>query len=155
MSLSQAALQAVLAQSTAEVFLECLTISHTDITTLRLVNDRADLTRSAGTFVAFPFQVTGMRQSKDQLPQMRITVDNVDQRIIEALRGLAGTRDDITVSYEVVLADTPDTIEYGPVDFRVDGVNTSPASISLDLSFHTGFLNAAFPAGQFAPSNSG
>ena len=154
MALSQTALQAVLAQSTERVFLECLTISHADLAeTLRLANDRVDLTRTAGTFIAFPFQVTGMRQSPDQLPQMRITVDNVDQRVITALRTLAGTRKDITMTYEVVLADTPDVLEYGPIDFRVDSVNVSPDSIALDLSFHSGFLNAAFPAGQFAPSN--
>ena len=154
MPLSQAALQAVLAQSTGQVFLECLTISHADLATpLRLVNDRADLTRTAGTFTAFPFQVTAPAQSDDKPPQMRLTIDNVDQRIILALRSLAGTRTDISVSYDVVLADSPNTVEYGPVDFRVDNVNVSPASISLDLSFHTGFLNAAFPGLQFAPSN--
>lgn len=143
----------MLAQSTSEVFLECLTITHTDITALRLVNDRVDLTRTTGVFTAFPFAVQGMRQSPDQLPQIRITVDNVDQRIITALRAIAGTRDDITVSYEVVLASSANTIEYGPVDFRVAGLNIAPASIALDLSFHSGFLNAAFPGGQFSPAN--
>lgn len=154
MALSQTALQAVLAQATAEVFLECLTISHADLATpLRLVNDRKDLTRTAGTFTAFPFAVTGIRQSADQLPQMSLTIDNVDQRVILALRSLAGTRSDITVTYEVVLAGTPNTVEYGPVDFRMADVNESAVSLVLDLEYHSGFLNKAFPALQFSPSN--
>lgn len=154
MALSQTALQAVLAQSTEQVFLECLTITHADLTTpLRFVNDLQDLARTAGTYTAFPFQVTGMRQSSDQLPQMRITIDNVDQRVVLALRSLSGSRTDISVAYDVVLAGAPNVVEYGPVDFRVDNVGISPAAVSLDLSFHSGFLNAAFPAGQFAPSN--
>lgn len=154
MSLSQTALQAVLAQSIDKVFLELLEITHDDLAEpIRLVNDTQDLVRSAGTFAAFPFQVVGMRQSKDQLPQMRVTIDNVDQRVLLALRGVAGTREDIRMAYEVVLADSPDTVEYGPIDFRVDGASVSPTAIALDLSFHTGFLSRAFPAGQFAPSN--
>ncbi|HET8702044.1 MAG TPA: hypothetical protein VFL97_10315 [Nitrococcus sp.] len=57
------------------------------------------------------------------------------------------------MSYEVVVASSPNTIEYGPVDFRADNVNIASAMVSLDLPFHSGFLNATFPAGQFAPSN--
>ena len=155
MSLSQRALQAVLAQATSETLLKCVTISHTDITTQRLVNDRQDLTRAAGTFTAFPFEVTGPHQSEDRLPQLHIALDNVDQRIITALRSVAGTREDITVVYEEVLRATPDTVETGPVSFRVDRVRNTLTTVSLELSLHSGFLNAAFPAGQFAPSNAG
>lgn len=88
MALSQSALQVVLAQATNQVFLECLMVSHADLAQpLRLINGRADLTRAAGMFTAFLFQVAGMNQSPDQMPQMRITIDNVDQRVVLALRG--------------------------------------------------------------------
>lgn len=84
---------------------------------------------------------------------MRITIHNANQRIVTTLRSLAGARTDISVSYDMVLAGAPDVIEYGPIDFRVDRANISPTTVSLELVFHSGFLNAAFPAGQFSPSN--
>lgn len=154
--LSQTALQAVLSSSTEAVFLDCITIDHPDLgTPLRLVNDKKDLERTAGTFSKFNFEVRGVTQRKNQLPSMKIRLGNIDQRVIETIRPLAGTRDDITFTYEMVLHETPNTVEYGPIDFRVEQVSVTLQTIDFELSFHEGLLNAAFPFLQFAPSNAG
>ena len=154
MPLSQGALQAVLASATEKVFLECLTISHPDINTIRLVNDTQDLTRSAGTFFRFPFEVTASTQVQDRPPAIDIRADAVDQRIVQGLRELAGKRQRAQIVYEVVLADTPDSIEFGPVKFEFDAMSADSATrVTVKASFLRGALNDAFPSGQFAPSN--
>lgn len=154
MALSQGALQAVLSSATEKVFLECLTFQHSEISTIRLVNDSVDLTRTAGTFLHFPFQITAATQSADRPPGINITADAVDQRLIQALRPLAGSRENAKITYEIVLSDTPDTVEFGPVTFELDSVNTdSVTKISVRASFLKGALNDAFPHKQFAPSN--
>jgi len=154
--LSQGALQAVLASATEKVFLECLTISHPDIDTLRLVNDTVDLERSLETFRRFPFEVSAATQTQDRPPAINITADAVDQRVVLALRSLAGKREVANIRYEVVLSDTPDIVEFGPVDFSFDSVSgDSATNVTVRASFLKGALNDAFPSRQFAPSNAG
>jgi hypothetical protein len=152
MSLSQAGLQAALAQHTDEAFLECLTIAHPSVTTIRLVNDRQDLTRSAGTFIAFPFRARLQPKSEDRIAEAEIIADNVDQRIITALRGLS---DGATATYEVVLADTPNTVEAGPFEFEIMGFSADAATITLRVSGDYRVLNEAWPKDYFAPWNAG
>lgn len=154
MALSQGALQAVLASATEKVFLECLTIEHSEIDTIRIVNDTVDLERTAGTFLRFPFQITAAAQAADRPPAIDITADAVDQRIINSLRPLAGTRERALITYEIVLSDTPNTVEFGPVTFEFDSMTTDSATrVSVRASFLKGALNDAFPHKQFAPSN--
>ena len=154
MPLSQSALQAVLASATEKVFVECLTISHPDISTIRLVNDTVDLNRASGTFLRFPFEVSASTQVQDRPPSIDIRGDAVDQRIVQGLRQLAGKRERAKIVYEVVLADTPDSVEFGPVNFEFDSMSADSATkVVVKASFLKGALNDAFPAGQFAPSN--
>lgn len=154
MSLSQGALQAVLSSATEKVFLECLTISHSEMVTLFLVNDSQNLIRQEGIFQHFPFKISAATQTQDRPPAIDITADAVDQRIVQELRKLAGSRERASIKYEIVLANTPDQVEFGPVDFEFDSLSgNSSTQIKVKASFLKGALNDAFPALQFAPSN--
>ncbi len=154
MPLSQGALQAVLSSATAKVFLQCLTIEHPDITTLFLVNNTEDIDRSGQTFQRFPFGVTASTQSEGKPPSISINADAVDRRIIIALRNLAGKRQRAIITYEVILSNTPDEVEFGPVSFELEGVSGgSSTSIVIKASILKGALDDAFPKDQFTPSN--
>lgn len=152
MSLSQDGLQAALAQWTDQTFLECLTISHTSISDILLVNDKQDLVRTAGTFVAFPFRSRLHTRAEDRIPEAELVCDNVDQRIIQNLRGLA---EGATLTYEVVLADSPNTVEQGPFDFEIKDFMASIHTVALRVGFAMDFLNERWPAHWFAPWNTG
>ena len=131
-----------------------MTITHPDIDTIRLVNDTQILIRNAGTFARFPFEVSAATQVQDRPPAIDIRGDAVDQRIVQGLRELAGKRQRAEIVYEVILADTPDSIEFGPVKFEFDSMSADSATrVTVRASFLKGALNDAFPAGQFAPSN--
>lgn len=154
MPLSQGALQAVLSSATSKVFLQCLTIEHPDITTLRLVNDTQDLVRSSGTFERFPFGVTASVQTEGKPPSIKIVADAVDQRVIRAVRNLAGKRERAKITYDIVLSESPDSIEFGPVAFEMEGVSGgSSTTITINASILKGALDDAFPKDQFTPSN--
>lgn len=154
MALSQNALQGVLASATSATFLETLTITHPDINTARLVNDRQNLTRSSGEYLRFPFTVTAPEQVPDRPPQIQINIDAVDQRTTKVIRQLAGKREQAKITYEIVLANTPDTVEFGPVVFDFDDASTDGLTkITIKASFLRGALNDLFPTPQFAPSN--
>ncbi len=156
MALSQQAVQGLLASATDVVYLECLTITHPNLPEgpIRLVNDRASVTRTAGLFMAFPFTVVPPAQDDDRAPTLEITADMVDQRIMVGLRGLVGDRTRATVTYEVITAGAPNTVEWGPVEFSLDTISTDgAATIKLRASFSMGLLNDAFPRQVFSPGN--
>ena len=117
---------------------------------IRLVNDQQDLVRTAGTFTAFPFSFQDFVRGEDQSVVAMITADNVDQRIITALRGISGKP---TVTYEAVLYDSPNVIERGPMSFEVLGFQSNMTTISLRISFALSFLSEAFPQHYFSPQN--
>lgn len=154
MTLSQEGLQAVLAAATEKVFLECLTIEHSLINPMRLVNDKQDLPRSAGIYSRFPFQIRAMQQTAEQPPGIEIRASVVDQRIIDAVRQLSGLREKAKITYEVVLQDQPDTLEFGPVVFEHAGTSTdSLTTLTLRAVFLPGALDDAFPGDFFGPGN--
>jgi hypothetical protein len=150
-TLSAIALQSALAGWTDEIWLECITFDHASLAEpIRLVNDKVDLERTAGTFIAFPFQFQDFVRGDGQSVEAQISADNVDQRILSALRGIVGKP---TVTYEVVLHGTPNTIERGPMEFEVLGFSTNLTTVSLRVSFALSFLDSAFPKDWVAPWN--
>jgi len=156
MPLSQSALQGILASATSVVYLECLTISHSEIVggPIRIVNNGEDITRTAGVFMAFPFTVKPPAQAGDQSPTLEITVDVVDQRILMLLRALGGRREKALITYEVVTGASPNTIEWGPVTFQFDSMNSDGmTSMKIRASYSLSLLNDAFPTRLFSPGN--
>lgn len=148
-------LQEILKENTSLVFLECLTFEHPDLQeTIRLVNDYNEpLARSAGVFDPFPFKVTPPDDTRDQMPSVTVVVDAVDRQLLLALRALTSMSKP-TVTYEVVVANAPDTVEYGPLPLTLDGWDVDRTMrMSMTLSFHRNLLSAPFPAGRMTPSN--
>lgn len=154
MPLTQPALQAVLSSATSQVFLQCLVISHPDIEDLYLVNNTEDIVRTESTFQRFPFSVSASTQSEQRPPSITISADAVDQRLITRARQLAGKRERAIIRYEIILASSPDSVEFGPVFFELDGINQgSDTDMTIRASILKGALDDAFPKGQFTPSN--
>lgn len=147
-------LQAVLAQETDEVFLMCLTISHpTFAAPYLLVTDMKPLVRASGTFEPFAFTLNLPDQSDDALSQVQMVIDNVDNKILLAIRTLpAGVRPSVTM--EVVTADEPDALVAGPLDFKMLSIDYDEASITGTIGFEDDILNCAIPGDSYTPTNS-
>jgi Domain of unknown function (DUF1833) len=143
----------MLAQETGEVFLFCLTISHPTLAApYYLVNDYNPLVRTAGTFQPFAFDVSLPNEQEDQLPQVTMTIDNIDNAILQAIRNIPGQRPKVLM--EVVLASSPNTVEAGPFNFSILHINYTDASIQGSIGFEDDLLNTAFPADTYTPTNS-
>ncbi len=151
---SPAALRAMLAQETAEVLLAAITISHASFEApYMLVCDQVPLTRAAGVFEPFAFDLQLPNEQDDQVPQVTLTIDNVDSKILKAIRTLPpGARP--TVLLEVVLASSPDTVECGPYEFSILAVDYDVGQIRGTLGFEDDLLNTTIPAQTYTPSNS-
>jgi len=133
-SLSAAARRGVFAQSTGEVYLTTLTITHAALAVaIRVVNDTTDLVRQGQTFVGFPFRIHLPPDVEDRIVQVQLEIDNVDRRIGTALAGITGRP---KVRLEVVLAASPETVEVGPYIFGL-------AEIEIDAMVVRGTLTYA------------
>ena len=148
------ALRSMMAQETDEVFLMCLTISHSSFAEpYLLVCNNEPIQRAAGEFEPFAFQLNLPDEAEDQVPQVSITIDNVDTKILQSVRSLpAGER--VSLSLEVVLASSPDTVEVGPLAFKFLSVDYDSAQVTGTLGFDDDLLNVAFPRQQYTPVNS-
>ena len=103
-------------------------------------------------WIAFPFRARLQPKSEDRIAEAEIVFDNVDQRIINALRGLS---DGATLTYEVTRENDPGSIEVGPYEFEIMGFTADASTISLRVSGDFRLLNEAWPKDWFSPSNAG
>lgn len=145
------AMRAMFAQETGEVFLVCLTITHPDITTQRLVNNSQPIARTAGTYTPCPMQLTLPPQRDDQLPQVNIIIDNIDREVLRQIRTVSGVPQ---VAMEVILASSPDTVEVGPLDFTLLSTTYDVLAITGVLGYEQDILNQRVPAADYTPTNS-
>lgn len=148
-TISQSALQAMLAQQTDEVVLVALQIDHADMAApLKFVNDTQDLTRADGEYIGFPFQIKFPEDTEDNTPQVSIVIDNVDQRVIKEIRALQGPPD---ITIEIILRSQPDTPEVGPLTMKLKKVDYNALAISGTISYSEDFLNEPYPKNKFTP----
>ena len=154
-NMDQSTLQGILAAATTQTFLDTLTITHSQITTIRIVNDNQTLTRASGDYLPFPFEVTAPVSDDQTPPVLQISVDIVDQRLMEAFRSLRGQREQPKITIELVVKEHPDTVMYsGTFGFSTLQTNSATsATIRADLL--PGSLNDSYPQGRLVPSNAG
>lgn len=109
-NLSEAALASITSQDTDEVWLLLLVIEHAQILDgpLRFVNNMEDIDVNGDTYIAFPFAIDLPGEDPDQPNNARLRIDNVDRRIIEAIRGLTSPP---KAHLRVVLASQPEVTE--------------------------------------------
>lgn len=135
-TLSNAAIAAMNAPQSGEVWLVLLTISNPSIETIRVVNNNEDIVSRGNTYLAFPFEIELPGQDPDSPSSARLRIDNVDKRIVEAVRSIS-TPPIITI--EVVLASQPDTVEIGYTDLTLRAVEYDVNSVRGELTFESIF----------------
>lgn len=152
-TVSANALRAMLAQETGEVFLICLTVNHQSFSSpILIVNDQKPLVRTAGTFEPFAFEINLPNEEEDRIPNVTVTFDNVDRSIIQVIRTITGARPSVTM--EVVLASSPNTVEAGPFNFAILSITYDASTVQATLGFEDDLLNTAFPGDTYTPANS-
>jgi hypothetical protein len=149
-AVSATALAAMMAESTDQVFLTCVTLDHDDLgTPIRLVDNDANIVRTAGTFTAYPFKITLPADLEDRLPFVTLSFDNIDRSLIATVRDLDSPP---TATVEIILADSPNTVEAGPFEFRARSVSYNALTIQLELAYEYDVLNERFPGPIFDPT---
>lgn len=131
--MSATAIAAALAPETAEVFLVLLEIDESSLVEpFRFVNNNENVTSRSNLYAASHFDLELPSEKPDSIDTARITVDNVDRMIVNAIRAAAGRP---TARIEVVLASDPDTVEAGPFDFEFQSAEYDQLTVSGILAY--------------------
>lgn len=118
-----------------------LTINHpTGI--VRLVDNLEPVISRGRSFMAYPFSITLPTQDTEKTTELTLSIDNVDQRLIDAIRG---TVDPPTVMIEMVLSSSPDTV-YAKYDYLQLANVTYDAQTITGVLIPNDWLHKAFPA---------
>jgi len=128
MTVSSAALAAIYAPQTDEVFVVLATIDHPSMSQprpKRLVNNTQNVVSRGDTYTACPFQTVLPQSRADQLARAQIRI-YADPKLVAALRGLPSA---LSITLEVIMASEPDTVQSGPFDFTLQNMRIRAGAI--------------------------
>lgn len=131
--MSTTAVAAVNAEETDEIFLMLLTFDEATLADpIRVVNNTEEIVSNGETFLPVKFEIELPPEVGDSIQAVRLSIDNVDRRIVEAVRLATGRP---TATLEIVLASDPDTVEAGPFDFELERADYDALVVTGQLSF--------------------
>lgn len=138
---------AIYQTSTNEAFLWLLTITSAN-ETLRVVNNMEDVVSRGNTFTAYPFNISLPVEDGAKELALTLTIDNVDQMLVEAIRGFL---EPPMMTLELVLSSDFNTVEK-KIDFlRLANVEYDALQIRGSLK-PINVLGNSFPASNYDPA---
>lgn len=150
---------ATFASQTKEAFILLVTISHPTFTEdARFCSDPYELLPTEQVrgvisngleYIYMPMQITLPQQDDASIARANIAIDNIDRRIVNAVRRANSA---VTVSIQIVLSADPDTVEMSAPDFRLEQVDYDALTVSGNLSLEY-FGLEPYPWARFTPSN--
>jgi len=148
--LSPAATGAVLAPETGKVFLHLLTIETSGGAILRFVDNNQNIVSRGDTYSAAGFTIILPEQTDDAPRPCRLAIDNTDLSIYQVIKQAAGQSVSITVA--VIMADTPDVYERGPLKYRLRNVRATKETIEGEV-YDFYLSDRKFPKDTYSPED--
>jgi hypothetical protein len=148
--LSDPAARAVLAPETEKVFLHLLTIETSGGAVLRFVDNTQDIVSRGDTFAAAGFTIILPEQTADGPRPCKLAIDNTDLAIFSTIKQAVGQTVSVTVC--IVMADTPDVYERGPLKYRLRNVRATKEAIEGDV-YDFYIADRKFPKDTYSPDD--
>lgn len=149
---SATALQAMLAQQSPEVFVPLLRIEHPDLADpILLAYNSETVSRSDGDYLPYAFQINLPKQSEDDAQSLSVTIDNTDLEVNDKIRALVGKP---SVTFMVVLASSPNTVEAGPFEMSLQDAQANAQTITGTLGYEDDLFAQGVPGQQYNPDKS-
>lgn len=136
-----------LATSSPVAWLALLTITAAGRDPLRVVNNSQPVLSRGMTFDPYPFALTLPADDSESLPQVRLTISNIDRRIVEFLRGAATAP---TIAIELVTSAFPDLVEKSLTFLALTQVGYDALTVTGTLNVDD-FLAQRFPGEGYVP----
>jgi len=158
-TISQQLRDATFSQETGEVFICLLTITHPNFAEdIRVCDDPFEVLPVAGVrgvvsqgeeFLFLPFAFSLPAQNDTGIATGRLSIDNIDQRMVAAVRQADSA---IAIRIQIVLSSDVDTPVYDSDEFRLERVTYDALTVSGDLTMEYYDLEP-FPYCRFNPSD--
>jgi len=148
--LSPEATEAVLAPETEKVFLHLLTIETSGGAILRFVDNNQNITSRGIVYFAAAFKLVLPEQTDNAPRPCQLAIDNTDLAIFQTIKQAVGQEVFVTVC--VIMADTPDVYERGPLKYRLCNVRASKETIAGEV-YDFYLLDRKFPRDTYTPED--
>lgn len=154
-SLNAQLLTAIHAQETGEVLLPLVTLNEASLAApIRIVPNYTPITHLGNDYLPLAFEVTLPDEEAEGVPVVQWTADNVDRRLVAALRQVSGV---VSATIVWVLASDPDTVQIGPMDTEMRAAQYNARTINgtmgiepiLDAQFGSMEMNTKNAPGLF------
>jgi hypothetical protein len=141
--LSTRAIQEAQALESGDVWLILLTLNHAGLTApVRVVNNNEEIISNGEKYLAYPFDITLATDDGEHLPQIQLTIDNVERTLVESIRSIAEPPE---IDLVLVLASSPDNEEIKISGLTLREVSYDAFTISGTLMAED-ILNQKYPA---------
>jgi hypothetical protein len=137
----------IYAPSTDAAFWFLLTVWTPGDPEIRLVNNLEPVVSRGLTFEPYPFSLVLPNDDSTKTPTVTITIDNVDRRLVELIRGLPTAPN---VKVELITSKFPDLVEREIDYLKVRNVEYNAMSIQFTLEIQN-VMARQFPAGSYDP----
>ena len=148
--LSPAATEAALAPETEKVFLHLLTIETSGGAVLRFVDNNQNVSSRGNEFFAAGFTIILPEQTDNAPRPCRLAIDNVDLSIFQTIKQAVGQEVSVTVC--VIMADTPDVYERGPLKYRLRNVKANKETVEGEV-YDFYLVDRKFPKDTYTPED--
>lgn len=138
----------ILAHNGTQARIVLVTLSPPEYPVVYLCRNNENIVSRGNTFNHHRMSVEMPDEGNVKESQGKITIDNVSQQLVDAIRNTFGG---IPVVLEEVLSGDPDTVITGPFEMVGRNITITRFAISMDLLYED-VLNAAFPKDRFTPS---
>jgi len=148
--ISPAATQAVLAPETEKVFLHLLTIEVSKGAVLRLVDNNQHVTSRGNEYTASGFTIILPEQTNDTPRPCRLAIDNTDLLLFQEIKKAVGK--EVTATICVIMSDTPDTYERGPLKYKLRNVRANKETVEGEL-YDFYLIERKYPKDTYSPED--
>ena len=139
---------AAFALDCGEVFVVLLMVDHAALAQpIRVTSNNEQTSMGGNTFEPYPFEMQLLSDSEGKVSAAKLRIDNVSRVLTDAVRTPTTPPD---VTYWVVLASDPNTIEVGPVSLKLGEVTITRDSVSGTLTPAL-VMNRPFPPERMTP----
>ena len=140
-------------EDTDACFLHLLKISAEGRADLYFVDNNEPIVSNGQTYAPVAFTATLPEQNQDgTISPCRLAIDNVDRMIAENIKTADGEGKKIHAQVSLIMAQTPDVIERGPLNFILRNVTITEESVTGEI-YDSYVQDRKIPEGCYNPND--
>ena len=141
------------AQETGYTFVHLLTVrmfrNNGSQEVYRFCDQFVNVTSRGNIFEAASFRISLGSDNGENVPTVNLEFDSGDRQIIRELRENDRSPE---IMLEVVIGETPDNVEVGPIEYQLESFDFKDSAVSMRLTVEP-VLNEPIPALKWTPTS--